>query len=137
RQHPGVHQAVVHHRLRLDHRPGAVRDLVGPPRAPGAPLCVVEVADDGPGIEPGQAARVFDRFYRAEALGTGATPGTGLGLAIAAAIARAHDGRLELDTRPGAGCAFRLLLPAPCPTSDAPHETQDPGCPTGVSAGRR
>ncbi|NMO34755.1 HAMP domain-containing histidine kinase [Streptomyces sp. GMY01] len=96
------------------------RVAVGPPRAPGTPLCVVEVSDDGPGIDPGEAARVFDRFYRAEPLGTRAAPGSGLGLAIAAAIAEAHDGRLELDTRPGEGCTFRLLLPAPSPGAEGP-----------------
>ncbi|MFE4061021.1 ATP-binding protein [Streptomyces sp. NPDC059096] len=81
----------------------------------------IEVADEGPGIEPGEAPRVFDRFYRATPPGRDRAPGfeprpepgSGLGLAIAAAIAAAHGGRLELDNRPGTGCAFRLLLPDP------------------------
>ncbi|MFC4333420.1 sensor histidine kinase [Streptomyces andamanensis] len=86
---------------------------------PGSPVCVVEVADDGPGIRPDEAPHVFERFFRATppgpcggaATGPGAEPGSGLGLAIAAAIAAAHGGRLELDNRPGRGCTFRLLLP--------------------------
>ncbi|MBQ0825173.1 sensor histidine kinase [Streptomyces tagetis] len=103
-------------------RVGAARTPVGrsalgggPPLPPGTPVCVVEVADDGPGIRPDEAPHVFDRFYRAAPLGQGAAPGcepgSGLGLAIAAAIATAHGGRLELDNHPGEGCAFRLLLP--------------------------
>ncbi|MET8812433.1 HAMP domain-containing sensor histidine kinase [Streptomyces sp. NPDC004549] len=92
-------------------RPGRV--ATGSPRAPGTALCVVEVADDGPGIGPEEAVRVFDRFYRADPGGAPSEPGSGLGLAIAAAIAEAHEGRLELDTRPGEGCVFRLTLPAP------------------------
>ncbi|MEE1803920.1 MULTISPECIES: sensor histidine kinase [unclassified Streptomyces] len=101
----------------------------GPPLPPGTPVSVIEVADEGPGIEPGEAPRVFDRFYRATPSGhpaapgfeTRPEPGSGLGLAIAGAIAAAHGGRLELDNRPGAGCAFRLLLPDPAtaPGSDA------------------
>ncbi|HBF78645.1 MAG TPA: two-component sensor histidine kinase, partial [Streptomyces sp.] len=60
------------------------------------------------------ARQVFERFYRAPAARTdhpGPGPGSGLGLSIAATIAAAHEGRLELDTRPGPGCTFRLLLP--------------------------
>ncbi|TGN81270.1 HAMP domain-containing histidine kinase [Streptomyces bauhiniae] len=113
--------------------PGSGRSL-----PPGTPVCVVEVADDGPGIKPDEAHRVFDRFYRATphdrsgAPGFRADrePGSGLGLAIAAAIAAAHGGRLELDNRPGEGCAFRLLLPdataAPEGHADEAHRAPRP-----------
>ncbi|MDT0418413.1 HAMP domain-containing sensor histidine kinase [Streptomyces sp. DSM 41982] len=99
----------------------AVTVRVGARREAGAAVCVVEVADNGPGIAPGAAPYVFDRFYRARPPGAGpaagdgpdgeAEPGSGLGLAIASAIATAHGGRLTLDNRPGAGCVFRLVLP--------------------------
>jgi two-component system sensor histidine kinase KdpD len=75
-------------------------------RAEGA--LVVEVADRGPGLPPGDEERVFARFQR------GAHPGVagdGLGLPIARAIARVHGGDLEARRRPGGGAVFRLSLP--------------------------
>ncbi|WP_330314196.1 HAMP domain-containing histidine kinase [Streptomyces sp. NBC_00523] len=78
----------------------------------GVEVCVVEVADDGPGLAADAAQQVFERFYRGPSADReGAEPGSGLGLSIAATIAGAHGGRLELDTRPGDGATFRLLLP--------------------------
>jgi two-component system OmpR family sensor kinase len=69
---------------------------------------VIEVADHGPGLEPEQAARVFERFYRVDpARGPG---GTGLGLAIVAALVAAHGWRVEVDTAPGEGAVFRVLF---------------------------
>ncbi|MFF1465027.1 ATP-binding protein [Streptomyces sp. NPDC058330] len=93
-------------------RPG--RTGATPPLPRGVGACVVEIADDGPGLTDDDARQVFERFYRAPAARTahpGPGPGSGLGLSIAATIAAAHEGRLELDTRPGPGCTFRLLLP--------------------------
>jgi two-component system OmpR family sensor kinase len=74
-------------------------------------LAELEVRDFGPGISPRDAAHVFDRFYRGDPSRTRATGGSGLGLSIAAAILAAHGGRLELRTAPGAGAAFRVVLP--------------------------
>ena len=72
---------------------------------------VLEVADDGPGMRPEAAERVFERFYRADASRTRASGGTGLGLSIVASLVQAHGGRVELDTAPGRGAVFRVLLP--------------------------
>ncbi|MEV7978532.1 ATP-binding protein [Streptomyces sp. NPDC086519] len=83
-----------------------------PPLTAGTPICVIEVADQGPGLPPEEAERVFERFYRVDPSRSRDHGGSGLGLAIAAAIARGHGGRLELDTGVGAGCTFRLVLPA-------------------------
>lgn len=67
------------------------------------------VRDAGVGIHPADAERIFARFGRAES-GRG-VEGSGLGLAIVSAIAEAHDGRVEVDSRPGAGATFTLVLP--------------------------
>lgn len=98
----------VHIRVGTD-RQG--RTGASPALPEGAPVAVVEVADEGPGLGPHDAAHVFERFYRADPSRSRAHGGSGLGLAIAATIAEGHDGRLELDTAPGHGCVFRLVLP--------------------------
>ncbi|SEF01632.1 two-component system, OmpR family, sensor kinase [Streptomyces sp. 3213] len=94
-------------------RPG--RTTASRPLADGLPVSVIEVADDGPGLEPVEAKLVFERFYRADPARSRIHGGSGLGLAIAATIAEGHGGRLELDTAPGRGCVFRLVLPAAGP----------------------
>ena len=78
-------------------------------------IAVLEVSDDGPGMSEHVAARVFERFYRADASRTRASGGSGLGLSIVAGLVGAHGGRLELDTRPGHGATFRVLLPVAGP----------------------
>ena len=69
------------------------------------------VADDGPGLEPDVAAKVFEPFYRADKSRARETGGAGLGLAIVAAIVEAHRGTVRLDTAPGAGATFTVTLP--------------------------
>ena len=73
---------------------------------------VLEVADRGPGLDPGQAAHVFERFYRADAARSRDSGGAGLGLSIVAAIAQAHGGEALVDARDGGGSVFRVHLPA-------------------------
>lgn len=69
------------------------------------------VADDGPGMGPDEAARVFDRFTRGDPSRSRRRGGAGLGLAIATSIVQAHGGRLTLDTALGEGCTFHVRLP--------------------------
>ncbi|MFJ4199983.1 sensor histidine kinase [Streptomyces sviceus] len=111
---PGTHVRVRVGTLRIrPNGPGTDGDgRAGgtPPLAPGTPVCVIEVADDGTGLAASDARHVFERFYRAGSAPRAAA-GSGLGLAIASSAAEAHGGRLELDIRPGEGCTFRLLLP--------------------------
>ena len=71
---------------------------------------VVEVHDDGPGMEPDVAARAFERFSRADASRSRNGGGAGLGLAIVQAIVVAHDGRVHLTSGPGAGTTVTVEL---------------------------
>jgi signal transduction histidine kinase len=68
---------------------------------------VVTVADDGPGVAPEQATRIFGMFSRVDAR----TEGTGIGLAVCRRIIEAHGGRIWVEPRAGGGSAFRFTLP--------------------------
>jgi two-component system OmpR family sensor kinase len=71
----------------------------------------IVVADSGPGMEPGQVAHVFERFYRADASRARASGGVGLGLAIVAAVTEAHGGTAWADSEAGRGATFTIALP--------------------------
>ena len=75
----------------------------------GTNYVVIEVADSGPGIVPGDEARIFEKFYRAATVNN--SHGAGLGLAIAEGIMRAHGGQISVANQPGGGAIFRLTLP--------------------------
>jgi len=87
---------------------------VGAPALDG-PLAVIEVHDGGPGMLPEDAARSFERLYRAEHSRARSHGGAGLGLSIVAAIVTAHGGQVQLWTGAGQGALFRVLLPADPP----------------------
>jgi signal transduction histidine kinase len=70
----------------------------------------LEVTDDGPGIAEADAERIFEPFYRVRADAAG-PEGTGLGLALARGLAERDGGRLTVESKPGAGSRFRLVLP--------------------------
>ncbi len=74
------------------------------------PFVRVMVEDNGPGLPPGEPARLFDKFQRGN--GEGAVVGVGLGLAICQAIVSAHGGQIEAHRRAGGGARFELTLPA-------------------------
>jgi two-component system sensor histidine kinase KdpD len=69
---------------------------------------LVEVADQGPGIPPGEEGRIFEPFRRAS---SERRPGVGLGLAICRAIIQAHGGRIWVENRPRGGASFKFTLP--------------------------
>jgi anti-sigma regulatory factor (Ser/Thr protein kinase) len=69
----------------------------------------VTVADEGPGIEPGDQQRIFERFERVQSQ----EGGTGLGLAISRRLARSMGGDVTLESAPGQGARFTLTLPSP------------------------
>lgn len=72
---------------------------------------VLEVRDHGPGISEDDAAKVFERFYRADTSRHRETGGTGLGLAIVAALVAQHDGTVRLEETPGGGATLSIRLP--------------------------
>ena len=72
---------------------------------------VIEVADEGPGIPAPEAARVFERFYRADAARASADGGSGLGLAIARWIVDLHGGDIRVESRSPSGCRMVVALP--------------------------
>jgi len=78
------------------------------------------VVDDGPGIEPDDLDRAFERFYLWERYGVDRPVGSGLGLAIVAELAAAMRGRVTVSSVPGHGSEFALELePAPVPDHSA------------------
>jgi signal transduction histidine kinase len=77
----------------------------------------VWVRDEGPGIPSDQRDCIFRRFSRAA--GVRRSEGAGIGLAIVKAIAEAHHGRVEVESRPGAGSTFTLVIPTDQPTEES------------------
>jgi two-component system sensor histidine kinase MtrB len=71
----------------------------------------IAVRDHGVGLSPGEAAMVFNRFWRADPARARTSGGTGLGLSIALEDTHLHGGWLQAWGRPGEGAQFRLTLP--------------------------
>ena len=91
-------------------RGGHVRVSASPaPDDPG--MVEVAVEDDGVGIPADQLPRIFDKYVRVPHPETAAARGLGLGLSLVKALAEAHGGRIEVESLPGKGSRFRLLLP--------------------------
>jgi len=78
---------------------------------------VIEVRDFGAGIPPEHVPRLTERFYRVDAQASRGKGGSGLGLAIVKHIVNRHRGRLHVESAPGEGATFRVVLPL----ADAPH----------------
>ncbi|MEU6784519.1 HAMP domain-containing sensor histidine kinase [Nonomuraea angiospora] len=97
----------------ITHTPADTPVRIGVGTDGGESVLVIE--DEGPGLSPEEEARVFDRFYRADASRARATGGAGLGLAIVRSIVTAHGGRVEVRSSPGKGAAFQVRLPAADP----------------------
>jgi len=74
----------------------------------------VEVADDGPGIDKKDIDKIFDRFVQIEKIVGPGKHGTGLGLSIARKLVELHGGDIRVESAPGAGASFSLVLPG-CP----------------------
>jgi PAS domain S-box-containing protein len=92
------------------HGAGTVTTVVEPSVIAGAPGVTVSVRDQGPGITPDQAPRVFRQFWRAKRRG-----GAGLGLFIVKGLVQALGGEITVQQAPGGGADFRFTLPAGTP----------------------
>jgi two-component system, OmpR family, sensor kinase len=99
---------------------------IGTATRDGHALACMEVRDRGAGLSAEQAERVFERFYRTDKARSRAHGGTGLGLSIVAAITAAHGGNVEVDTAPGDGATFRVLLPLAAPPAEPPDHPGSP-----------
>ena len=71
----------------------------------------IEIQDNGPGIATEHHPHIFERFYRVDTSRSHDTGGTGLGLAIARWAVEANNGKIELESKSGDGCIFRVVLP--------------------------
>jgi signal transduction histidine kinase len=72
----------------------------------------LEVEDQGVGIAPEALPRLFERYVRIANPETATVRGLGLGLNLVRALVEAHGGRVEVESEPGRGSRFRLILPA-------------------------
>ncbi len=102
----------------LGHSPKPLGDeaplhtIVEPAKQAGQNMALLMVRDAGPGIVPGHLPRLGERFYRVEEGKSISRTGTGLGLAIVKHIVNRHRGGLSVQSAPGKGTAFMVLLPA-------------------------
>ena len=113
----------------LTHTPPGTRVGVSIGQDADGDVLLLRVSDEGPGMDAADAARAFERFYRADTSrtrsGDGAEAGgSGLGLAIVASLVAAHGGTIALDTAPGRGATFTVGL----------HRGGPPALPAGTAA---
>ncbi len=93
------------------------------PNVPGAmlrPAATITVIDNGPGVEEETLAWIFEPFNTTKGL-----KGTGLGLAVTKRIVYEHKGRIRLESTPGKGASFRIILPADLDTMLDPSATSN------------
>jgi two-component system OmpR family sensor kinase len=110
------------------HTPAGTRSTVRVARE--ASDAIVEVSDDGPGLNAEQAEKAFERFYRAEMSRSRQHGGAGLGLSIVAAIVNAHGGSVGVSETDGGGATFTIRLPVD-QTGSAPKAGLEP---SGIAA---
>jgi two-component system OmpR family sensor kinase len=101
--------------------PGTTARVTVEPEGEGA---VITVSDNGPGMEPEEAAHIFERFYRSDPSRSRVHGGAGLGLSIVSAIVAAHGGTVSAQGRIGEGSTFTVHLPPGAPEQDQTLMTQ-------------
>ena len=112
-----VFQNLIHNAIKYGREGGEVRvrfgSTVAPTKREGAGQVFVAVEDEGEGIPREAIPRLTERFYRVDVKRSRERGGTGLGLAIVKHIVNRHQGRLQIESTPGAGSTFTVFLPAP------------------------
>jgi signal transduction histidine kinase len=82
---------------------------------------LLQVCDRGCGIPLADQARIFEPFYRVEHSRCRSTGGIGLGLAIVKSLVEGMQGQVTVESQPGEGSVFSVMLPLGCPNSPLPH----------------
>jgi signal transduction histidine kinase len=101
---------LIDNALKFTPRGGKVSLALEP--VPGSHWLRLSVTDNGPGISPIEATRIFDEFYQVHQRGAEKIKGVGLGLAICKKLVVMHGGTLDVTSTPGAGSTFSFTLPA-------------------------
>lgn len=105
----GVFENLIDNAIKYGRPDGTVTVVA---RAGAAGTVEIQVLDDGPGIPPAHIPRLTERFYRVDADRSRESGGTGLGLAIVKHVVNRHRGRLRIESQPGRGTKFTVILPA-------------------------
>jgi PAS domain S-box-containing protein len=102
-------------------------------RAPSPTEVSIEVSDNGPGIPAEVRSRIFDPFFTTKPVGLG----LGLGLSICHGIVTSHGGTITVESAPGRGSTFRIVLPAKLPQPAAAARPAGAAAAAGAAARRR
>ena len=116
-------QNLVHNAIKYGRERGQVQVTLGT-TADGQVFAAVK--DDGEGIAPNAIPRLTERFYRVDVKRSREKGGTGLGLAIVKHIVSRHQGRLTIESKPGEGSTFTVLLPAAPPENPVKSSQPEP-----------
>jgi len=110
-----VFQNLIHNAIKYGRENGEVRVTLRQMAATGRrspeTLILASIKDDGEGIPPEAIPRLTERFYRVDVKRSRERGGTGLGLAIVKHIVNRHNGRMQIESRPGEGSMFTIILP--------------------------
>jgi signal transduction histidine kinase len=101
---------IVNNALRYTDSGGLVRVSARPEPSGAAPeRVVIEISDDGPGIDPADLDNIFDPFYRGSS--SRREQGMGLGLSVVKSVLESHGWSIDVVSRPGEGSAFTITIP--------------------------